>query len=267
MITRPRLLTHDADPSPDSWIADVAQRLADVPGILGVTLGGSRARGEHRPDSDVDLGLYYRGEFDLPALRALAATFGGEVTERGGWGPWVDGGGWLSIEGTAVDWIYRDLDRVAVSVLDASAGRIALHAQLGHPDGVTSVSYAAELAIARVLEDRYGVLAALRPTSYPPALAEAMVSRLGEADFWLGVKGTDPVYAAGCIFRAIMVCNHALHGRAERWLINEKAATEASSRLSIAPRDYAARAAAAIAGPDVAAARELVDAVRAAVER
>ncbi len=257
----------ETDPVPDVWIAEVVRRIADVPGIVGVTLGGSRARGEHRPDSDVDLGLYYRGDFELAALRALAAEFGGEVTERGGWGPWVDGGGWLTIEGTAVDWIYRDLDRVAISVLDAADGRVALHAQLGHPDGVTSVSYAAELAIARVLEDRQQVLTALRPTAYPPALSEAMVARLWDAEFWLGVKGTDPVYASGCIFRAIMVCNHALHGRAERWLINEKAATEASGRLSIAPTDYAMRAAAAIAGPDVAAAKELVAAVRVAVAR
>ena len=29
----------------------------------------------------------------------------------GEWGPWVDGGCWLSIAGTAVDWQYRDLDR------------------------------------------------------------------------------------------------------------------------------------------------------------
>ncbi len=248
-------------------IADVAGRLVQVPGILGVTLGGSRARGEHRPDSDVDLGLYYRGEFDLDALRALAAEFGGDVTDRGGWGPWVDGGGWLQIDGIAVDWIYRDLDRVATSVLDATAGRVALHTQLGHPDGVSSVAYAAELAISRVLEDPHGVLAALRPLAYPPALAEAMVSRLGEADFWLqvGAKGEDPVYASGCIFRAVMVCNHALHGRAGRWLINEKRATAASSVLAFAPDRYAQRAAEAIAAGDVLAARELVAEVSAAL--
>ena len=251
----------------DAMIAEVAGRLAGVAGILGVTLGGSRARGEHRPDSDVDLGLYYRGDFDLAALRALAAEHGGEVGERGSWGPWVDGGGWLRIDGVAVDWLYRDLDRVAQSVLDAAAGRVILHSQLGHPDGVTSVTYAGELAIARVLEDRGGVLAALRPTSYPPALAEAMVARLGDADFWLqvGAKGDDPVYASGCIVRAVMVCNHALHGRAGRWLINEKRATAASSALAFAPDRYAERAAEAIATADVVAARELVADVRAAV--
>lgn len=42
-------------------IADMAARLTAVPGIRAVALGGSRARGTHRPDSDWDLGLYYRG--------------------------------------------------------------------------------------------------------------------------------------------------------------------------------------------------------------
>jgi hypothetical protein len=73
------------------------------------------------------------------------------------------------------------------------------------------------------------------------------------------------VYASGCIFRAVMVCNHALHGRAGRWLINEKGATAASARLPVAPRHYAESAAAAIAGTDITAARELVAAVRSAL--
>src|SRR3712207_8687536 len=42
------------------------------------------------------------------------------VTAPGGWGPWVDGGGWLTIDGSAVDWIYRDLDRVERSWEDAA---------------------------------------------------------------------------------------------------------------------------------------------------
>lgn len=42
------------------------QRLADtvleVPGVRAVMLGGSRARGDHTPESDVDLGIYYERE-------------------------------------------------------------------------------------------------------------------------------------------------------------------------------------------------------------
>ena len=37
----------------------MAGRLGEVAGVAAVTLGGSWGRGEARPDSDVDLGLYY----------------------------------------------------------------------------------------------------------------------------------------------------------------------------------------------------------------
>ncbi|MEU1843426.1 nucleotidyltransferase domain-containing protein [Micromonospora sediminicola] len=52
----------------------LVDRLCAVDGVVAVALGGSRARGDHRPDSDWDLGLYYRGEPDLAALRAVAAS-------------------------------------------------------------------------------------------------------------------------------------------------------------------------------------------------
>ncbi|MGS2647610.1 nucleotidyltransferase domain-containing protein [Streptosporangium sp. LJ11] len=80
----------------DMALGALAQRLARIPGVVAVVLGGSRARGTHRPDSDIDLGLYYRGDLDVTALRALAEQETGEQTELtapGGWGPWVDGGG------------------------------------------------------------------------------------------------------------------------------------------------------------------------------
>jgi len=80
---------------------DLAARLGAVDGIVGVLLGGSRARGEHTPESDVDLGLYYRQPLDVATLGELAREVSGpgaEVTAPGGWGPWVDGGGWFGID-------------------------------------------------------------------------------------------------------------------------------------------------------------------------
>jgi predicted nucleotidyltransferase len=38
---------------------DIAERLGNVTGVVAVALGGSWARGEAHPDSDVDLGVYY----------------------------------------------------------------------------------------------------------------------------------------------------------------------------------------------------------------
>ena len=52
-------------------VAALVRELARLPGVAGVALGGSRAAGTHRPDSDWDLGLYYRTAFDPEHLRGL----------------------------------------------------------------------------------------------------------------------------------------------------------------------------------------------------
>lgn len=242
----------------DRALAAVAARLARVGGVVGVMLGGSRARGEHASDSDFDLGLYYRGGLDLAALRELAVDVAGpeaRLTAPGEWGPWVDGGGWLTIEGAAVDWIYRDLDRVRASWRDAAAGRFAFHAQVGHPLGFPDFAYAGEVALGVVLADPTGELAALRERAghYPEALARALVARLQEADFVLRIAAKaaprgDTAYVAGCLFRVVGLCAHALHGRASRWAINEKGLVTAAGRLPAAPPGFAERAHAILGG-------------------
>jgi hypothetical protein len=244
----------------DARLGDVAQRLAGVPGIVGVVLGGSRARGAHAPESDYDLGLYYRGALDIDRLNALARDLAGpaaQVTRPGEWGPWVDGGGWLTVDGSAVDWIYRDLDRVHAAWHDAEQGRYAFHAQTGHPLGVPDFAYAGELALSRILADPSGELAALRARTqhFPSALAAALVSGLWEADFLITVARKavgrgDVAYVSGCLFRAIGVCVHALHGAARRWLINEKGAVAAAAALPGAPERFAERVAAVFATMD-----------------
>lgn len=235
----------------DERLGELAARLAEVPGVTGVLLGGSRACGTHTPESDTDLGVYYHRPLDVAALGALARAVGGpaaQVTPVGGWGPWVDGGGWLTVDGAAVDWIYRDVDRVARAWADAEQGRYAFHAQTGHPLGVPDFAYAGELALGVVLADPAGELATLRTRMrvYPPALREALVAGLWEADFLVGlarkaVSRGDAAYLAGCLFRLAGVCAHALHGAAGRWLINEKGAIAAAAALPGAPTRFRQR--------------------------
>lgn len=265
---------------------DLAERLLRVDGVVAVALGGSRARGTHRPDSDTDLGLYYRGRLDVPALRRLAGEVNdgpADVTESGGWGPWVDGGAWLTVDGQRMDWIYRNLDRVRRICRDCQQGRYEIGFQPGHPLGFYSHVYAGEVALCRPLADPHGYLAALRGQlhTYPPALGRALVDGIWEAEFAVGgarygVAGADPTFAAGCLFRAVGVLCHALHGNAGQWLINEKGMVAATGRLPRAPDRFAERAhgllaAVGAAPPDMAAtvsaAADLVTEVRAGVRR
>lgn len=44
-----------------AFLDTTADRLAALPAVRAVTLGGSRAQGVHGPDSDWDLAVYYRG--------------------------------------------------------------------------------------------------------------------------------------------------------------------------------------------------------------
>ncbi|SDS82323.1 Nucleotidyltransferase domain-containing protein [Friedmanniella luteola] len=240
----------------DVRLHELAAALVGVGGVEAVTLGGSRARGTQRPDSDVDLGLYYRPPLDVAGLRALAATLARardgqvpQVTEPGAWGRWVDGGGWLLVDGMAVDWIYRDLDRVRASCAAAQQGSAEFHAQVGHPLGVPDFAYAGEVALGRVLADPAGELAVLRTevATYPPALARALVGRLAEAAFLLGgldkpAGRGDAAFVAGALFRVVGLCAHALHARAGRWVITEKGLVDATGTLAGAPTDFSRRA-------------------------
>ena len=241
----------------DTELTALAERLVTIGGVVAVALGGSRARGTHRPDSDIDLGLYYRGGLDVDQLRELAAEVSGqpvEITRPGGWGPWVNGGGWLTVNGWRVDWIYRDLDRVRRVWADCCQGGYEVGVQAGHPLGFYSHAYAGEVALCRVLADPSRQLTDLQAQTraYPPALAEMLVEGLWEADFAASLAGygaadVDPTYAAGCLFRAVGVACHALHGHGREWLINEKGMVASSGRLVAAPPRFAERAHAVLA--------------------
>ena len=96
-------------------------------GGTAVALGGSRAQGTHRPDSDWDFAIYYRDQFDPQELRDLG--WPGEVSEVGGWGGGVfNGGAWLTIDGRRADVHYRDLVSVEHELAEAQAGRFRIDA-------------------------------------------------------------------------------------------------------------------------------------------
>jgi hypothetical protein len=233
----------------DERVALLAADLVAVDGVVGVTLGGSRARGTHLPGSDVDLGVYVDRDVDLASLQALADRRSSApvvVSGFGGWGPWVEGGAWLTVDGTAVDWILRDVDRVSDQVARARRGSFAFHQQLGHPIGFLDVSYAGEVALGLPLADPEERLTELRAevTPYPPALGDALAGLTGDARFLVGsaTKGAgrgDTTYVAQCLSQAVLLACHALHGRARRWVLNEKGLVDATAALPGVPADFA----------------------------
>jgi hypothetical protein len=250
-----------AEPNDDALLGRLVRAFDGVPGIRAMVLGGSRARGEATAPSDYDIGLYYEADNPIDTGRLAKAAMllpgaaSSSVTAIGEWGPWIDGGAWLTVEGVRVDLLYRSIDKVRAVIEACRAGRIERVYQPGHPHAFVSAIYMGEVALAKVLWDPDQVLASLqrRCTPYPPALGEALIrSFLWEARFALenalhGRGRDDPAYVAGCGFRAVACLNQSLFALNGVYLLNEKGATGAAEKLTRRPPDYAPRVAQAVA--------------------
>lgn len=203
-------------------VATLVDRVAKVPGVVAMTLGGSRARGAARPDSDWDLGIYYRGckGIDVDAIRALG--YEGHVVEPGAWGRLVNGGAWLQVDRDRVDLLYRDLDLVEHWLAETEAGRFEVDEVAGHVAGLPTYVLAGELALGTVLR---GDLP--RPT-FPAALRRSAPPWWeGHAAFALVVaegfaKAGDATACAGLLARAVMAAAHARLASHGSWVLNEK---------------------------------------------
>jgi predicted nucleotidyltransferase len=242
----------------------MAAKLTGVRGVTAVTLGGSRARGSHRGDSDWDLGVYYREPLDVAGLGGLAAQIVGapvDIAPPGEWGPWVDGGAWLVCDGVHVDWILRDLDRVRRVWHDCARGRYEIGYQAGHPLGFWSPCYAGEVALGRVLADPSGELAALQAETkrYPEPLRAAIAAAAWEAEFSVKIAGKsaangDVLHVSLCLSRAVGILVQALFAHNRRWCLNEKGALAAVEGMPAVPAGFAARARRLLGSPGTAAA-------------
>lgn len=209
-----------------AFLDTTADRLAALPAVRAVTLGGSRARGTHGPDSDWDLAVYYRGAFDPADLRAVG--WAGEVSELGAWGGGVfNGGAWLTIDGRRVDVHYRDLDTVEHEVKEAAAGRFGVEPLMFHLAGIPTYLVVAELAINQVLRGD------LPRPDYPEALRATALER------WYGAATATLAYAeaghaprgaltqvAGAIALATAQTAHAVLAARGQWVTNEKGMVE-----------------------------------------
>ena len=240
----------------DRLLADLTEVLSSVLGVRAIALGGSRARGTATPHSDYDIGLYYDGAspLDVDALGRIVAEIDDRgveatVTPVGGWGPWIDGGGWLAIEEMRVDLLYRDLATVARVIDDCHAGRVEIAYQPGHPHAFVSSIHAGEVALCKVLHDPAGALAALRARTarYPEALKRELRRRFEwEAHFSLenaekARARADTAYIMGCAFRSIACLCQSLHAANGVWLLNEKGAVAGVTRLARKPTAFAER--------------------------
>jgi predicted nucleotidyltransferase len=197
-----------------------ADRLAGIPGVLAIALGGSRARGQERPDSDWDLALYYRGTIDPDDVRGLG--YDGPVVAPGEWAYPMNGGAWLSVDGEKVDLLYRDLDDVERWTRAAQAGDWELFRVPGYVCGMPTYALMGELATGRVLRG------SLDQPVFPVALRESGPERWRwEADFALEhasahARRSDIAACLGMCTVAVLATAHARMLERAEWVLNEK---------------------------------------------
>ncbi|WP_233165656.1 nucleotidyltransferase domain-containing protein [Archangium sp. Cb G35] len=225
-------------------LARLVEALRPVRGLAAIVLGGSRARGTAGPASDYDIGLYYEPDapLDVAALQAAIAPLvddpSSTVTRIGDWGPWINGGGWLTLSGVEVDLIYRDLGRVREVIAEARQGRFSMNYQPGHPHGFCSTIWMGEVATCQPLLDPSGRIAELKgeTSPFPEALRDALIARFGwEVGFAienaeLAARRAEQLHVAGCAYRSLSCVAQVLFALNSRYLINEKGAlTEAAA--------------------------------------
>ncbi len=226
--------------------------LATVPGIQAIVLGGSRARGTHSPASDIDIGIYYdHSTLDISVLNKVTQAVDDEHRENliaspGGWGKWVNGGGWLVIDGCPVDFILRDLARVAQVVEEGRKGIVSSHYQTGHPHAYINVMYMGELAISKVLWEKGNHVSALKRMTeqYPAELEKALIHLFSfEAEFslWLAeisIDQDDLYYLTAHVVRSISALNQVLFALNKEYCLNEKKAVKMIDKFNLHPSDY-----------------------------
>ena len=237
-------------------ISTIIDRLKQIDGVSALVLGGSRARGTENPNSDIDIGIYYNASngLDIAQLRRVTSILdddnrGNLLTEIGGWGPWINGGGWLKVNQKPVDFLYRDQNKVSKVIEQCLSGDITIDYQPGHPHGFLNAIYLAEIALCKVLWDPSGLVGEMktRTNPYSPVLQKAIIQKfIWEANFSLeigrkGIYKKDVSYIAGCCFRSVSCLNQVLFALNEAYWMNEKGAAAIADSFSMVPSNYSYR--------------------------
>lgn len=246
-------------------VAGLVSELEPVPGLVAIALGGSHAVGAERPDSDVDLGLYYRESepLGIGAIREVAARFDGDaaVTELWEWGRWVNGGAWLQTEAGRVDLLYRSLEHVERVIARAHEGLREWDYAQQPVYGFHSVIYLAETHVCVPLWDPEGALERLkkRVASYPDSLRASMVQDcLWSAEFTLrharALAARGDVYnTVGCLTRMLGLLSQVLFALNRCYFLNDKRALETIEGFELCPDRYAERVRALLSAPGAGA--------------
>lgn len=160
----------DTLPAGDALLARLSDRLADLPGVVAVVLGGSRVAGIASDRSDLDLYLYADQPPPLDLrLDMVGASSRADVDQRF----WETSDAWIDdASGLVVDVTYRSpcwIEAELTRVLDRHEASVGYSTAIWH-----------NVRLARPLIDRGGWFADLQrraQVAYPEPLRRAIVAK------------------------------------------------------------------------------------------
>lgn len=239
----------------NAFLQVIVNTLIEVEGLQAIVLGGSWASGTQRPDSDIDLGLYYSEgtPLDINHVRKIANDLNDfpdpEVTELGGWGTWVNGGAWLTFKGQRVDFLYRNIDFVSTIIDECNRGETQVDYLQQPPYGFYSYIYCAETQQCKILYDPQRSIEGLKTkiSRYSALLKSTIInSFLWQAEFSLEVAkksaNTDNVfYAAGCLTRIASSLVQVLYALNGTYFMSDKRLKKDVEQFNLKPQDFVMR--------------------------
>jgi Domain of unknown function (DUF4037)/Polymerase beta, Nucleotidyltransferase len=239
----------------NAFLQNIVDALKDVEGLQAIVLGGSWASGTQRQDSDIDLGLYYSesAPLDVAHIKKIAFAINDKanpvVTDLGGWGRWVNGGAWLTIQGQRVDFLYKNIDFISTIIDDCKRGEIQWDYFQQPPYGFYSYIYCAEIQMSKILYDPVGAIQKLQSmvTHYPQALKNKIINAfVWDTEFTLQVatksaKRGEVYFVAGCLTRIASNLVQVLYALNETYFISDKRLYQDVEQFSIKPQNFAER--------------------------
>jgi hypothetical protein len=234
---------------------NVIVQLKRIAGVKAIVLGGSYATGMATDNSDLDIGIYYSDQspFDPEKIKIIAEKFSGNekpiVTGFYEWGPWVNGGAWIKTANGKIDFLYKNIEQIALTIQNAKIGIWENHFEQQPPYGFSSIMFLAETYSCVPLYDPEGIIGRLKEEvkEYPEKLKQSVIQQsLWSAEFtiWQAesfASRVDVYNTVGCFTRAIKNIVTALFAINELYPIGDKRAIEILEQSKLKPANLAQR--------------------------
>lgn len=232
----------------------IIEDLKDIRNVSAIVLGGSYAEKMATIASDLDIGIYYEKDkpFDIKEIERVAQKYAIEnptVTDFYQWGPFVNGGAWISTSQGKVDFLYRNINQVADIIEKAKRGEWENCYEQQPPYGFSSIFCLAEVEICVPLYDPDNIVQKLKDSirKYPQKLKESVISQsLWSAEFTIwhadGFAQKNDIYnLTGCLTRAVKDLTMTLFAVNETYPLGDKRAIDRLGKATIKPNSLVSR--------------------------